>query len=60
MRNTVSAKIAHFMAFVIVASVSVVPAAVNGFNSHADQVQYGDALYVTGLQQSLHQSAVAK
>lgn len=58
MRNSTSSKIAHFLAFVVVATVTAVPAAVNAFHSSsADQVQYGDALYVSGLQQSLNHDA---
>lgn len=60
MRNTFSSKLAHFFAFVVVATVTAVPAAVNAFHaSSAEQVQYGDALYVSGLQQSLHKDVVS-
>lgn len=60
MNNSFSTKIAHFAAFVIVATITAVPAAVNAFHSSStDQVQYGDALYATGLQMSLHKDAAS-
>ncbi|WP_417068482.1 hypothetical protein [Niveibacterium terrae] len=60
MSNSVSTKIAHFAAFVIVATITAVPAAVNAFHSSAaNQVQYGDALYATGLQMSMHQDVAS-